>query len=64
MSRISVPLNEKEKAALWRLAERERRDPRDQAAIMICQELKRQGELSCEAPKQSLLLSEASNDSV
>jgi hypothetical protein len=51
MSRISVPLLLAEKLALIDLAQRERRDPRDQAALFIRDELERRGLLPAEAEK-------------
>ena len=41
--RINVPLKRVEKAALTRLAEQEKRDPRQQAALLIRQGLERAG---------------------
>jgi hypothetical protein len=46
MRRITVPLKTDERDALWQLAERERRDPRDQAAVIVVKELERAGLLS------------------
>lgn len=43
MARITVNLLSDEKSALWQLAEREHRDPRDQAALIIHAELERRG---------------------
>ena len=42
-ARITVSLMRSEKSALMQLAERERRDPRAQAAILIRRELERLG---------------------
>ena len=42
---ISVPMDPEPRAALRRLAEAERRDPRDQAAVMLTAELRRLGYL-------------------
>lgn len=42
-ARITVSLLRAEKAALMQLAERERRDPRAQAAMLIRRELERLG---------------------
>jgi hypothetical protein len=41
--RFSTPLTECERSALSRLARHERRDPRDQAALIIRRELERLG---------------------
>ena len=43
MNRLMVPLLQDERQALLALADRERRDPRQQAAILIRQELERLG---------------------
>ena len=43
MSRVFVPLNSEERKALRVLAERERRDPRDQAALIIRADLEKRG---------------------
>ena len=43
MARIIVPLKITERDALVQLAERERRDPRDQAALIVVRELERAG---------------------
>jgi hypothetical protein len=49
MSRISVPLpNEATRRALVELAEREWRDPRDQAAKLLVEGLERAGVLPAE----------------
>lgn len=48
MSRVMVPLNERERGALWRLAEIEKRDFRQQAALIIRAELERIGLLEQE----------------
>lgn len=45
MIRVSVPLTVEERDALIALAKQERRDPRYQAAIVICQALERAGYL-------------------
>ena len=45
MARIIVHLGEQEREALRTLAKREMRDPRAQAALIIHQELERQGAL-------------------
>jgi hypothetical protein len=46
MARITITLQPKEKTALRLLAERERRDPRAQAALIIRYELERIGLLA------------------
>jgi hypothetical protein len=43
MMRVTVTLEPEEKAALLRLAQIERRDPRRQAALILRQELERRG---------------------
>lgn len=43
MPRIMISVTEEEKAALIRLGELERRDPRHQAALVVRQELERRG---------------------
>lgn len=43
MERFTIRLQTDEKDAIWRLAQEERRDPRDQAALIIRQELERRG---------------------
>lgn len=48
MPRITINLSEKEKAALRVLAEKESREPRAQAALIIRQELERLGFLIVE----------------
>jgi hypothetical protein len=48
MVRVSVTLQPEEKNALWALAQRERRDPRAQAALIIRRELERAGLLPAE----------------
>lgn len=42
-TRIMIPLDAEERFALVELAKQERRDPRNQAAVMIRRELERQG---------------------
>ena len=49
MARIIVHLGEQEREALRTLAKREMRDPRAQAALIIHQELERQGALPARA---------------
>lgn len=46
MIRVNVTLRNEERDALWLLSERERRDPRAQAALLIRQSLERLGLLS------------------
>jgi hypothetical protein len=48
MARVMVSLREDEVKGLRELAERERRDPRDQAALCIRYELQRRGLLSAD----------------
>ena len=48
MTRVTVTLRQDEREALCLLAARERRDPRDQAAMLIRNELKRRGLLPCD----------------
>ncbi len=48
MARIYIPLKISERDALWELAEREHRDPRDQAALILVRELERLGYLKPE----------------
>jgi hypothetical protein len=43
MARVTVTLKSSERDALVELAERERRDPRSQAAVIIARELERAG---------------------
>jgi len=45
MTRLTICQKEHKKTALWALAEKEFRDPRAQAALIICQELERRGML-------------------
>ena len=52
MRRVSINLYEEEKEALVELAERERRDPRQQAAVIIRLELERLGLLRLEQPAE------------
>jgi hypothetical protein len=49
MAEIKVNLKPSERAALRQLAERERRDPRDQAALIVVKELERAGLLGTAA---------------
>jgi hypothetical protein len=53
MTRITISLKDQEKMALCALAEKKFRDPRAQAALIIRQELERQGFLvkAIEDPK-------------
>jgi hypothetical protein len=50
MTRITVTLSQNERAALWELAQRERRDPRNQAALLLRRELERRGLLPADPP--------------
>ena len=43
MTRLSIHLEPSEHDAMWALSQRERRDPRDQAALIIRNELERLG---------------------
>ncbi len=43
MARITLTINESERKGLIALSERERRDPRNQAALLIRQALERAG---------------------
>lgn len=52
MPRITVPLNAAEKEALRRLAERELREPRAQAALILRRELQRCGLLGIEEGRE------------
>ena len=49
MTRITISLRDQEKTALRALAEKEFRDPRAQAALIIRQELERRGFLHADA---------------
>lgn len=55
MRRITVQLKDAERDALWRLAERERRDPRDQAALIVIKALAQSGLLPEPTVKASQL---------
>lgn len=48
MARVMIRLDEQENKALWQLAETERRDWRDQAALIIRAELERRGLIATE----------------
>lgn len=50
MTRITITLSDKEKAALRTLSEKEFRDPRQQAALIIRRELERQGLVAAASP--------------
>jgi hypothetical protein len=52
MARVIVEIGERERKALHLLAKRERRIPRAQAALIIRQELERQGILPAGARSQ------------
>ena len=58
MPKIIIYLAEQERNALLQLAQREMRVPRAQAALIICQELKRLGML----PAQSTVSDEESHE--
>jgi hypothetical protein len=49
MSRITISLQADEYGALRELSERERRNPRDQAALLVRESLQRLGLLSAES---------------
>ena len=51
MARISVSLDPQEREALINLAQRERRDPRDQAALIVRDGLQRAGLLPTDQPQ-------------
>jgi hypothetical protein len=53
--RITVTLQQDEIAALGALAEQERRDPRDQAAVLIRQGLEQQGLLRPKSEEEEAL---------
>lgn len=50
MARIMITLQQNEREALIELAQRERRDPRDQAALIIRRELERADLLPTDTP--------------
>jgi hypothetical protein len=54
MLRITITLNEQEKRALIALAEKEFRDPRSQAALIIRMELQRQGLIETAKPAPAI----------
>jgi len=54
MSRVTITLQEAEKSALLALSEREKRDPRRQAALIIRQALEKGGWLQPEADAQPI----------
>jgi len=45
MERMMIPLDTDEKNAIWEMAEKTKRDPRQQAALLIRQGLERDGYL-------------------
>lgn len=54
MARLTITLKTNEKKALFRLADREYRDPRHQAALIIRTELEKKGilnEIKAEKPR-------------
>lgn len=53
MPRMTLVLLQDEREALLTMARRERRDPREQAALMIRRELEREGLLPAEGRFQS-----------
>lgn len=50
LTRITVPLQADERRALQELSERERRNPRDQAALLLRERLIERGLLPTDAP--------------
>jgi hypothetical protein len=58
MTRITISLRDQEKIALRELAEKEFRDPRAQAALIIRQELERRGYLQADHPSVNALPTE------
>jgi hypothetical protein len=48
--KVTIYLDQQERDALSNLAQRERRDPRDQAALIIRRELERAGLLPTDTP--------------
>lgn len=63
MRRMTVTLHQDEHEALITLAEQERRDPRDQAAILIRSELKRRGRLPVDEQQGEAQAEEANDGS-
>lgn len=53
MAKVVVTLKTIEREALVQLADRERRDPRAQASLIICEELQRRGLLSTGSESQA-----------
>ena len=51
MARLTIRLEEDESAAIWKIAQRERRDVRDQAALIVRRELEREGLLKPRTPE-------------
>lgn len=51
MARIVIHLKDHEEKALVDLAQREFRDPRSQAALIVLNELKRRGLITTDQPK-------------
>ncbi len=49
-TRMSFFISEDERAALWRLAEHERRDPRDQVGLIVRAQLEKLGLLAPDLP--------------
>lgn len=52
MTRVTITLNAPVAAALWKSAERDYRDPRQQAALFVQRELERLGLLATDAKAQ------------
>lgn len=65
MSRITITLQDDETEALHKLAQQEQRTPRDQAALVICQELERYGFLPGKqtTPKEDYITFEQGTES-
>lgn len=51
MPRLMIRLEEDERAAIWTMAKRERRDPREQTALIVRRELEREGLLKPRTPE-------------
>ncbi len=58
MARITITVEEAERQALIELAQKERRDPRDQAALIIRGELERRGLLFPQAAAATAIKSD------
>lgn len=62
MAQVTVTLRQAERDALVELAERERRDPRNQAALIIVRELVRLGLVTSESTTSPLTHQPCSGD--